>query len=217
MRYNHDGMIFEIYDHYAVLIKLQKDYDKPHLSIPAFVRAVPVIEICEETCKDTNSIWRVSLPYTIQKIGNGAFWNCGNLEIVQLKNNSEIPAKLIVGKYAFANCKKLSAFHAKTEIDIKEGAFAYCSKLGLLDGCAKRVGYSAFDETPLDILMLAQNAEIKKNGLYGSNIKEIICIRDATFHESAIPFIQAKNINIHCPATSNIVDLAYLGVNVCTN
>ena len=132
-------------------------------------------------------------------------------------SSSENQFPLIIGEYAFSGCSKLVSFHAKTELDVQEEAFTYSYKLGLLDGYVKKIGARAFNDTALDMLVLAENAKVLKEGLYGSKIKDIICIRNASFHNSATYIIQAKGINIHCPQTSNVVELAYLGVNICTN
>ena len=216
MNYIRDDMVFKIFESYAIFIGLRPTYKKAKLDIPAFVKGVPVIEIQKDACSSNSQIQRLMLPHTIEKIGDGAFWSCKNLEIVQLLTTSE-QNDLIIGKYAFANCTKLASFHAKTEIDIKEEAFEYSYKLGLLEGCVKKVAARAFNDTSLDILVLANEAKVLYSGFYGSKIKEIICVRDASFHESAIHLIQTKNINIHCPQNSNIVDLVYDGISVCVN
>lgn len=216
MNYIRDDMVFKIFDCYAIFVGLQPIYKKAKLDIPAFVKGVPVTEIQNDACSSNSQIQRLMLPHTIKKIGDGAFWSCKNLEIVQLLTTSE-QNDLIIGKYAFANCTKLVSFHAKTEIEIQEEAFAYSYKLGLLEGCVRKIEPRVFNDTALDVLILANNAEVLNDGFYRSKIKELICVRNATFHNSAIRFIQTKNINIHCPQTSNVVDLAYLGISICAN
>ncbi len=72
-------------------------------------------------------VWKlesVTLPASLEKLGEYAFYNCYNLVSVDLGGTEEI------ARYAFSNCSKLEALYLSASIKtIGQNAFASCSAL----------------------------------------------------------------------------------------
>lgn len=88
-------------------------------------------------CEDLISI---SIPSSVEYIGDLAFYECENL----VKINGDIYAS--IGSAAFYGCKSLSKINLKKCEFISHQAFQYCSNLTevLIPGMTKRIGEEAF-------------------------------------------------------------------------
>jgi len=71
----------------------------------------------------------LSFPASVTKLGDKAFYNCGELKNVDL-STSNITA---LGEYAFYNCAKLSAVRLNENTALSLGVFGKCEKLEMYD------------------------------------------------------------------------------------
>ncbi len=68
-----------------------------------------------------------TVPENVTEIGDCAFYNCVNLETVNIPSTANITS---IGDYAFYNCKSLKSFNIpETVTTIGDSAFAYCESL----------------------------------------------------------------------------------------
>ena len=97
----------------------------------------------------------IRIPHTVKLIGNGAFFNFGALERIELLENSQL---LSIGDYAFYGCNKLNSINL-----IQASSFSYIGNLAF-GGCsvltqfmlnsADYIGKDAFLESGIITLKL---------------------------------------------------------------
>lgn len=120
-----------------------------------------VTEIENAAFENNSKIAKIVLPRTIKKIGNSAFCNCRNLEVIVcygiktigdyafsgcenlvIIRNIEKVNK--IGKYAFEGCVSLSSIKVSVGV-INEGTFRGCSKLETVQVDCKNINAYAFE------------------------------------------------------------------------
>jgi hypothetical protein len=91
-----------------------------------------IIEIGDGAFQDCTELEILELPRSLQKIGLGAFLNCS-----KLSGTLKVPSKLsVIGKNAFNSCISLEGIDftaAQNLIAIEDSAFRICSKLEYID------------------------------------------------------------------------------------
>ncbi len=75
------------------------------LTIPDSIDGIPVTEIAAKAFSDCSAIVNVTIPDSVETIGNRAFYNCDSLETVSIGTGMQS-----VGDYAFSVCPSLEAF-----------------------------------------------------------------------------------------------------------
>lgn len=89
-----------------------------HLKIPE-----GVTHLAPYAFSGNEQIHSVTLPASLEVIGEGAFWGCKNLGMINF------PSRPVdIGKRAFEKCRSLTAIYGEAN-EIKEKAFAYCVSL----------------------------------------------------------------------------------------
>ncbi|MDR1469141.1 MAG: leucine-rich repeat domain-containing protein [Spirochaetaceae bacterium] len=110
------------------------------LVIPDSIDGHPVVEIAPEAFCDSK-LERVEFPESLKKIGHGAFYPCGNLQVISLPPNLEF-----IGDYAFQGCNLQSLS---------------------LPPSLKSVGYYAFnDNAQLKAVYLSRNTQLDSEVFY---------------------------------------------------
>ena len=72
----------------------------------------------------SNYLESVSIPNTVQEIGDGAFWDCISLQSIVIPDSVRY-----VGTFAFSGCVSLVSADISDNISIIHGTFSYCSSL----------------------------------------------------------------------------------------
>lgn len=89
------------------------------------------------------SIESITLPSTIQRIGNKAFAHCENLKSIELPEGLQY-----LGEKAFEHCASLSSVIVPSSLEeLQNGVFAYCwalKKVTISDPGLKSIGYRCF-------------------------------------------------------------------------
>lgn len=117
------------------------------VNIPISIDYYYVIEIGDSAFEGNESIVSLTMPSTVQKIGNRAFADCKILETVNISGGlTEI------GEEAFYNCENLNIFTLPANLQmIGRRAFGGCKALSYLNDLTGyyplKVGTGAFDDT----------------------------------------------------------------------
>ena len=117
------------------------------VNIPISIDYYYVIEIGDSAFEGNESLVSLTMPSTVQKIGNRAFADCKNLETVNISGGlTEI------GEEAFYNCENLNIFTLPANLQmIGRRAFGGCKALSYLNDLTGyyplKVGTGAFDDT----------------------------------------------------------------------
>lgn len=99
--------------------------DENELIIPSSTEDYLVTSISENGFSNLEGITTIYVPDSIEEIGNAAFYNCVDTQIITLGNNVTY-----IGEKAFMNCSNLSSINLNANlITIKASAFENCSKL----------------------------------------------------------------------------------------
>ena len=95
------------------------------VDIPAEIEGLPVKSTRDWAFADCKSLTSISVPDSVNAIGNGAFSGCSSLASINIPNS----VTTIRGS-AFCNCLSLTSITIPESVtSIIEGAFAYCSNL----------------------------------------------------------------------------------------
>ena len=101
--------------------------EEVNVKIPASIDGLPVESIGENAFKDNKSLKSVSIPATVETIGNNAFYGCSNLEIVTFHTLSSITT---IGNTIFSSCYKLKSINIPSSVTtIRNDVFRTCSNL----------------------------------------------------------------------------------------
>ena len=100
------------------------------LYLPAEIEGMPLIAIGERAfdSEDGRRLEKITLPPTIERIGDYAFYGCDRLKALRL------PEKVrSIGRYAFYNCRKMEAINIPlAATDLNTGLFLNCDSLRTL-------------------------------------------------------------------------------------
>lgn len=122
------------------------------------------------------TIEKVTIPSTVEEIGEKAFNDCSNLNTVEFAPNSQLK---ILGKHAFSDCKKLSKVVIPKSVErIEAWAFGLCSKLENIAFEMREkpisIEPSAFIGCPFCNITFPHNVEFGKDSLSNAvNLKTL--------------------------------------------
>ena len=92
---------------------------------------VPVVSIAEDAFADNTEITSVSIPESIETIGDGAFQGCESLTKVEFDDNANVTS---IGEGAFAGCNSLATVEIPASVtSIGKGAFDGCDNVNYVD------------------------------------------------------------------------------------
>ena len=107
-------------------LALYEGEDK-EINIPQTVNGCPVTKIGDYCFYDNKKIEKVTIPSTVEKIGEEAFYKCSLLQKVEFVLKSELK---IIGTRSFEECGNLSEIVIPRSVERIEGsAFSVCSLL----------------------------------------------------------------------------------------
>ena len=137
---------YEIRDNGAVILSY-KGSDS-YLSLPLAFGAESVVGIDSHAFENNSSIVQITMPSTIEFIGDRAFANCSSLSGITISSGLKH-----IGEEAFANCYSLTYFTLPSNIEtIGRKAFANCLNLVYIQDLSgdslNEIGSGAFDDTP---------------------------------------------------------------------
>ena len=164
------------------------------------IEGIEMVEISDSMFSGCTNLKSITIPATVTRIGNNAFYNCTSLTAVEFEDNSQLVSidyrafyncnnlKTInlpdtletIGYSAFENCNVLSNVVLPDALTtIGYNAFRYCNKLGSLfiPNCVTSIGNNAFwhDERNTTIYCQAESrpdgwASNWSNSNYGNDV-----------------------------------------------
>lgn len=103
---------------------------QPVVSIPSESNGKPIKEIANEVFHASQIITEVTIPASVEKVGDRAFSSCYNLNKVTFENGSLLKS---IGYRAFYNAEDLATINLPNGLtEVKEGAFDLCISLETL-------------------------------------------------------------------------------------
>ena len=214
----HDGLLYQKSFFGVVINGFVEGYQCDDLIIPETIDGTRVIEIADNAFRGENCIKTLTIPTTLDKIGENAFALCRRLKkvIITKTKDFEETNTLLISKAAFRNCYDLQSFSGKMRtLTIKECAFDSCYSLSYFFVGVQHVEDEAFLECrKLDFIMLSPSTSLSSHSIAESNIQELLFYGDAILKKDILSYIKKNKIKIICSQTSNLVDLVYDGYNL---
>lgn len=100
------------------------------LEIPESIEDMKVTAVGEGTFEGNGTLTQVTIPESVETIGEQAFRNCGELQIVSVESTRSSAGLVSVGSRAFEGCGSLSSIEfPRTIQEIGEAAFDGCGNL----------------------------------------------------------------------------------------
>lgn len=124
-----DGNIVALNIEGTNAVVLNCNYVKGKLYIPDRVvfkgNTYTITKIGDDAFKNCGDIKEVYLPQTIEEIGDGSFYNCGSLRVLDIGSNIQS-----IGDKAFESCRSLKSIVLSNSINhIGNECFSYCKSL----------------------------------------------------------------------------------------
>lgn len=219
--YEENGIQYLVRQNSATVLGFSIDGFAEDLIIPAYVKNKPVKYIKEEAFKSTN-IRSLKFPNTITCIERCAFADCHELQYVSnygARRNQKmlgINDWIILGAYAFNYCIKLQAVQLKYDsIHLEVGTFKNCLSLSDLNATLWEIRKEAFFNClSLKKITLRDASYIYGGGIEKSGIQQIVFNGNAKMPQKIEDYIKKHNIVVMCKPNSNLLELAYHGVNI---
>ena len=130
-----------------------------------------LIEIIEQEYEFNFQIKKVIIGNTIEKIGNGAFHYCKNLEEIEFEEGCKLKE---ISKFCFGYCKKIKKIELPESIErIKDDAFNTCIIQKIILKGVKIIERANFNKHCIKELYISDSIEIIEDGVfyrYQSNI-----------------------------------------------
>ena len=172
-----------------------------------------VTEIPDYAFYGCTSLKTVTLPYTIEKIGRYAFYNCKNLSKFAFNNYSSLDIKSI-GEYSFYDTDISSITLNGTFTEVPESAFYNCTKLTTLNIPTTNIeviGNSAFLGTNITEINLPNVKSIGYNAFYENISLETITIGANCGNIGDLAFYKCYNLDI----TIDSANINYYSIDGC--
>lgn len=214
-----DGIQYGVRDDEVLVLGFGKNEFVANVVIPAEVQQKPVRQIYKGAFQGTN-IETVLIPTTIHYIHNNAFLCCRNLTSVSDYVVNQVSGIVYPWMHiydnAFAECENLRTVSLQKEVGyVTECAFSGCRKLGSLNTTFGTVRKNAFYGCQsLTEICFGKHGHIANQSIENSAIKKIIAYGKLSYTQLILNYIRKQQIKICCPATSNLIDLAYVGCDV---
>lgn len=183
------------------------------ITIPPTFNGQPVIAIGDMAFYDNAELEKITLPNTIQKIGDFAFCDCKNLKTVVIQNMEAVT----VGEGAFYNCLALESLDFLVAL----------TKPSTFSGCVNLKSVMVCESIPKDTFRYCQC--LKKIHWYGckdnifaetnDTFEQCINLQTLYLYFDLVKFsendlVKLKDTTIYCEETSNVANLAYEGYKV---
>lgn len=115
------SLYYEIRQNYIIITRLQGLASE--VKVPEQIEDLPVREIAKKAFLSKKYLRKVSLPETVEEIGDWAFAYCDNLEQVVLPE-----CEVKFGKAVFLDCGKLKRLYIGTRVADEEKTIIACSE-----------------------------------------------------------------------------------------
>ena len=164
---------------------------------------------------NAKNLQSIELPETIRVIEEYAFNECSNVKEVHSygRHSNEL---LVIEKGAFLYCSKLEQVQFNRQlIFIANDVFKGCRCLKTFTGKISIVHRGAFDGCNLESLAFADKSTIKANSIEKSGVKKLVFHGEScTIMAKVWNWIKKAKMQICCLPNSNLINLAYEGVNI---
>lgn len=147
-----------------------------YLEIPETIEGLPVTKICAGACKDITKMYLLSLPMTVEEIGDEAFAGCSGLVVIHFPTSLRT-----IGKRAFYGCKMRSLTLPESVTEIGEEAFAKCEilKYANLPDTLRTIKQGTFaDDDIMSMISIPASVErIESHAFAGCEKLNTICYK----------------------------------------
>ncbi len=229
----YDGLIYDVVSEHAIVKKSERLAKTKNIVINPLHKILGaggqyetteyrVTEIADAAFMNFDGVEHVTLPYTLEKIGNNSFSGCSHLQNVTLVSDEQNPASLTrIEGFAFYACGALQTFNPPESISyIGEYAFANCVTLyeiTIPDG-VENIEPSAFMNTNFtsdsknwkdDMLYLGKHLIKVRNTLQddGTYTNTTVTVAKGTLTIAAKAFAECKEIEkVILPAELKHID-----------
>lgn len=189
------------------------------VTIPDSIKSIPA-----EAFSNMKKLKKLSLPKSLEKLGQGALMNCESLESVVFKGDKVVH----ILEKTFQNCKALKTvkFNSNKIESIGNNAFNNCKALKSINlpASLKSLGGSAFEKSGLESVAIPKNASLPTNfneDEMGNTFKNCKSLKTVTFLGKNV-FIPSgmfwkcdnlKEINLKNAKTVRFSNYDYITVN----
>ena len=154
------------------------------------------------------SVSSITVPASVEKIGDGAFSSATSITTVKFENGSNLKA---IGNSAFANCTFLVSIELPSNpIEIGERAFHYATSLKNIDlSNVTSIGLGAFGYSALNkVNLTSDNVVISSNAFYEcSQLREVVIGKNAKIGDYA--FYRIPIMTVELEGDAEIGDFAF--------
>ena len=193
-----------------------KHHSEKTLVIPASVRGMSVVTICDEAFSQSR-IAEVTIPETITYIGVEAFAACLWLTCVRFEKR-DVKDYIMIDERAFITCNylvKVLSVDNSAVVMLNMHAFRDCVSLELFEPVIRVMQDEVFcDCWSLFYIHLNNPTYFQKEALLGSSINSIRLESMATLSPNTQDYIRDNGILIRCKANSPAEDFIYGGYAV---
>lgn len=154
------------------------------ISIPDTYKSLPVTEIADGAFRSSDDITKVNIGKSVKSIGDGAFYECEELEYVIFSENSQLET---IEENVFSYCRSLkSVTFPSTVTKIGNAAFQYDYALATVtfgeNSCLQSIGSDAFaDCLALKEIEIPDSVVSIDRGAFG----DCISLEKVTFGENS--------------------------------
>ncbi len=165
------GLVFAPNSDMTGCIITNYDGNDTVVKIPSIYLGYPVTEIAADAFNN-KSVTEVSIPATVNSIGNSAFKSCYSLTAVTVAEGSSLG---VIGDYAFSDCQQLQSFEIPASVSsIGEGVFQGCYSLASLTFVNGGAGINtipkyAFYSSGLQSIDIPDSVEVISESAFAEN------------------------------------------------
>ena len=203
-------------DKTMVLYKVHINQAPIVLVVPEDFDGIPVTRIENYAFSNCTNIKHLSLPSSLEAIGECAFENCTELFFVKHYESTYPAKRMILEKRAFAGCDRLVSCDFLTKVHACAEAFACCPKLDALHFKFEEIAQDVFwGCNNLESIMFAPKAYWDIEAFQNcKSLKTVIFYDDVDDEilEGALDTIKEKKIK--CTDTFPFLDWVYEGIDL---
>jgi hypothetical protein len=195
-----------------------------HVIIPNEIDDQPIIEIENHAFSDREELETIEIPNTVQCIGKYAFSDCSNLKtVIERKTNFKLPHQtLLLRDGAFIDCRNLERVLFNKWITLAgKSVFRRCHHLEHI-GFDNRIYGTRVPNLCFQacislehLTFMSKSIELGNNVFnWCTSLKTLTFLAEKVDCDDEDTWISLKNKKIICPATCNLANLAYEGVDI---
>ncbi|MDA3925357.1 MAG: leucine-rich repeat domain-containing protein [Kiritimatiellae bacterium] len=181
------------------------------VEIPSYIEGYPVTEIGPSAFEDCNTLISITIPDSVNIIGEAAFCNCQMLSDITFKTSPSWQRNYIsIGDWAFAGCDSLTVLIIPYINSIGDFAFAFCSSLTEIYFSSYNppsVGEEPFAYTPVTVFTT--------DGDWGDTFAGVPVqqtLYSYYFYDDSVVITDYRGNNIHVSVPSTIIDKPVIAI-----